>query len=54
MDYGKLAYVKVEELENVLHKLLVKTDEPISNATVNPMHDFYCGEYYSFGNTVFK
>lgn len=55
MDYGKLAYIKVEELENRLQKLLNKGDEPVTNFTVNPLYDFCAGDYsigYASGNGI--
>ncbi len=46
MDYGKLAYLKADELENRLNNSLKATERSVcTEYTVSPVFDFKSGEY---------
>ena len=44
MDYGKIAYLKAEELEARFSNILVRTDNLASDVTITPEHEFLNGE----------
>lgn len=46
MDYGKLAYLKADELESRLNDSLKASKNSVcTDYTVNPVFDFKCGDY---------
>lgn len=45
MDYGKMAYIKAEELEARLTSMAVGSDDKVTDLTVKPVYDFYCGDF---------